>query len=86
MAERQLAIFDYVEMRVDDSVLYQIKSLAPGAVITFDQIQIKRTEKFYIVSKTDEFEQVFSSFDDCYNFVRLQISDQLNKKVDEEID
>lgn len=86
MGERQLAIFDYVEMRVDDSVLYQIQSLTPGAVITFDQILIERTEKFYIVSKTDEFEQVFSAFDDCYNFVRLQISEQLNRKVEEESD
>ncbi|MFW7187313.1 hypothetical protein [Lysinibacillus sp. BNK-21] len=72
----QLSMFDCeVNMRNNDYVYRQLEALQIGSNMRIGNIQVSRTEKFYVVAKEAEFEEVFNIFklQKCYEFINEKL-------------
>lgn len=69
MSVIQLNIFDCDEkIRQKDDVFQQMMELTPEHSLFVKDMQIERTEKFYVV-ETSDFEEIFHDVAGCYEFV-----------------
>ena len=69
MSVIQLNIFDCDEkIRQKDDVFLQLMELTPEHSMFVKDMQIERTEKFYVVENED-FEEIFHDVHGCYEFV-----------------
>lgn len=72
----QLSMFDCeLNMRHNDNVYQQLEALQIGSNMRIGNIQVSRTEKFYVVAKEAEFEEVFNIFKirKCYEFINEKL-------------
>lgn len=66
----QLNIFECEKsIQSTDYVYKQIIALQVNQKIYIHDLQIERTERFYVVSKGNEFEEPFQSASACYEFI-----------------
>lgn len=73
MSVIQLNIFDCDEkIRQKDDVFQQMMELTPEHSLFVKDMQIERTEKFYVV-KNEDFEEIFHDVQGCYEFVNQHL-------------
>ncbi|MFF5993683.1 hypothetical protein AAGS61_02860 [Lysinibacillus sp. KU-BSD001] len=74
MSIAQLNMFDYdIIIKKNDCIFRKINALQPGDSLYVEDIKIERTEKFYIVEKESDFEEVFRNVERCYEFVNRNL-------------
>lgn len=72
----QLSIFDCdISIQRNDCIFQQLVNLKDGQTMQVQDIEIKRDSKFFIVKKTNEFEELFSDIHYCYRFINSNLLD-----------
>ncbi|MFJ7662978.1 hypothetical protein ACIQXW_11295 [Lysinibacillus sp. NPDC097162] len=66
----QLNIFECdISIQRDDFIFLQLEELQIESQLFIGDLRISRTEKFYIVEREAEFEEVFRDIKCCYEFI-----------------
>lgn len=74
---QQLTIFDCsATIRQQDELYVRLHMLQIGEDFKASDILVTRTERFYIVAKEDEYEEIFRDVRSCYAFVNTQLSEE----------
>lgn len=73
MSYVQTSLFDFASCSNDDHIYLQLQRLKENDVLDLYELQVKRTDKFYEVEKTDEFHEGFKALMDCYQFINSKL-------------
>ena len=70
----QLNIFDCdTNIQRNDWIFQQLEVLEIERTLIVGELRISRTEKFYVVEKEAEFEEVFRKIERCYEFINGEL-------------
>ncbi|MEY9975279.1 hypothetical protein [Lysinibacillus sp. RC79] len=72
---QQLNIFDCdTSIQQNDWIFQRLEALQIERALHVGELQISRTERFYVVEKEAEFEEVFRDIERCYEFINRNLS------------
>lgn len=72
----QLNMFECdTNIRINDYVYQQLEALQIDSTLRFGDIRVSRNEKFFVVVKEAEFEEVFNIYkiQKCYEFINEKL-------------
>ncbi|MFJ8262636.1 hypothetical protein ACIQ4I_11900 [Rummeliibacillus sp. NPDC094406] len=70
----QLDLFEYVDKQANlMSINKQINSLLPGQEITFSNISIRKTKRFFETLQSDVFHECFREQEECMQFIKVYL-------------
>lgn len=72
---QQLNIFDCdTSIQQNDWIFQRLEALEVEHKLNVGSMQVSRTERFYVVEKEAEFEEIFPTIESCYEFINLNLS------------
>ena len=72
---QQLNIFDCDNsIQRNDWIFQRLEALEVEHKLNVGSMQVSRTERFYVVEKEAEFEEIFPNIERCYEFINLNLS------------
>ncbi|MGE7111258.1 hypothetical protein [Lysinibacillus sp. NPDC047702] len=73
---QQLNIFDCdTSIQQNDSIFQRLEALEiEQHKLNVGNMQVSRTERFYVVEKEAEFEEIFPNIERCYEFINKNLS------------
>ncbi|KOS60881.1 hypothetical protein FJQ98_20585 [Lysinibacillus agricola] len=71
---QQLNIFDCdTNIQQNDWIFQRLEALQIERTLNVGELKISRTERFYVVEKEAEFEEVFRNIERCYEFINQNL-------------
>lgn len=71
---QQINIFDCdTSIQQNDWIFQRLEALQIESTLNVGALQISRTERFYVVEKEAEFEEVFREIEHCYEFINRNL-------------
>lgn len=69
--KNQLDLFEYADIQANlKSIVQEIHNLEVGKEMTYSNICIRRTNRFFEVLQTDIFHECFREADQCIHFIK----------------